>query len=287
MDTTKRKFDIAYLIAKEHLAFAKMAPICELQERHGVNLGTGYKNEKACATFVDFISLEQQHAIVNSLATAKFFSLQLDGSTDAGNIEDEVFLTVFCDLHSADGRLHVRNEFLTVRRPSRSRMQEGLLSCLHNAMGFMGVTNWESKLIGMGCDGASVNMGHRSGLKGLLTEAMPWITVFWCLAHRLELALADALKGTLFSQVDKMLLRVYYLYEKAPKKCLELKVIVDELKHYSSVILPKLEYCCSVWDPHQRKYVDKLDSFACRVTTKDWSTDHETLSDRLNWLPLS
>ena len=60
-------------------------------------------------------------------------------------------------------------------------------------------------------------------------------------------------------------------------------------KLYSSVILPKLEYCCSVWDPHQRKCMYKLDSVqrcACRVTTKDWSTDHETLSDRLNWLPL-
>ena len=59
MDATKRRFDIAYLIAKEHLAFAKMAPICELQERHVVNLGTGYKNEKACATFIDLIALEQ------------------------------------------------------------------------------------------------------------------------------------------------------------------------------------------------------------------------------------
>ena len=26
-------------------------------------------------------------------------------------------------------------------------------------------------------------------------------------------------------------------------------------KLYSSVILPKLEYCCPVWDPHQRKYM--------------------------------
>ena len=129
MDTTKCKFDIAYLIAKEHLAFAKMAPLCDLLERHGVNIGTGHKNQKACATFIDFIALERQQAIVNSLASAKFFSLQLDGSTDVGNVEDEVFLAVFCDLHSADGRLHVHNEFLTIRRPSRSNA-EGLLACL-------------------------------------------------------------------------------------------------------------------------------------------------------------
>ena len=58
MTATKRKFDIAYMIAKENIAFSKMAALCELQERHGVDLGSGCKNEKACATFVDYISLE-------------------------------------------------------------------------------------------------------------------------------------------------------------------------------------------------------------------------------------
>ena len=79
---------------------------------------------------------------------------------------------------------------------------------------------WEHKLIGFGCDGTSVNMCATSGLKGLLTQSVPWIAVFWCLAHRLELALKDALKHTQF--MDEMMLRAYYLYEKAPKKCREL-----------------------------------------------------------------
>ena len=35
---TKRKFDIGYLIAKENMAFAKIGPLCQLEERHGVNL---------------------------------------------------------------------------------------------------------------------------------------------------------------------------------------------------------------------------------------------------------
>ena len=229
METTKRKFDTAYLIAKENMAFTKMAPLCELQERHGVNLGTGYKNEKACATFVDFISLEQQHIVVNSLAKARFFSLQLDGSTDSGNVEDEVFLVVYSDLFSTDGRIHVRNEFLTVRRPGRADA-EGLFACVRAAMGYMGVANWESKVIGVGCDGANVNMGSTGGLKALLRKEMPWVVVFWCLAHRLELALKDALKNTLFTQVDEMLLGAYYLYENSPKKCVELNEVVSALR---------------------------------------------------------
>ena len=40
----------------------------------------------------------------------------------------------------------------------------------------------------------------------------------------------DALKQTFFARVDEMLLRAYYLYEKAPKKCVELDEVVSELR---------------------------------------------------------
>ena len=46
---------------------------------------------------------------------------------------------------------------------------------------------------------------------------------------RLELAIKDALKST-FDEIDEMLLRLYYLYEKSPKKCRELEDIVADLK---------------------------------------------------------
>ena len=63
-------------------------------------------------------------------------------------------------------------------------------------------SNWEAKLVGFGCDGTSVNIAA-GGLRGRhLEEPMPWIVVFWCLAHRLELALKDALKKTFFGDID-------------------------------------------------------------------------------------
>ena len=52
----------------------------------------------------------------------------------------------------------------------------------------------------------------------------------WCLAHRLELAIRDAIKGTTFDKIDDMLLKLYYLYKKSPKKCRELSEIVSDLK---------------------------------------------------------
>lgn len=78
----KKKFEVAFTIAKNNLALTKMKPICELEERHGVNLGLGYKINQACATFIEFIALDQQHSSVEALSRVNFFSLQADGSTD-------------------------------------------------------------------------------------------------------------------------------------------------------------------------------------------------------------
>ena len=89
--------------------------------------------------------------------------------------------------------------------------------------------DWKARLVGYGCDGASVNIACH-GLKGYFEEAVPWIIMFWCLAHRLELAVKDALKSTLFNDVDNMLMRAYYIYKKSPKKCRELEEIVISLK---------------------------------------------------------
>ena len=47
----KRKFELAYFLWKQNLSFTKMAPLCTLEEKHGAELGSGYKNDKACATF--------------------------------------------------------------------------------------------------------------------------------------------------------------------------------------------------------------------------------------------
>ena len=85
------------------------------------------------------------------------------------------------------------------------------------------------KLVGIATDGASVNIAS-GGLRGLVEQELGWIFWMWCLAHRLELAIKDALNDTFFKSIDEMLLQLYYLYEKSPKKCRELDSIVTDLK---------------------------------------------------------
>ena len=48
------------MIAKETLIFAKIKSICELEERHGADLGSEFQNDNACATSIQFIPCEQQ-----------------------------------------------------------------------------------------------------------------------------------------------------------------------------------------------------------------------------------
>ena len=69
----KCKFDVAYLIAKQNLSFSKMTPLCELEERHGVDLGEGYKNSKSCAVFTDYIAKDLQRNLVASLSKVRYF----------------------------------------------------------------------------------------------------------------------------------------------------------------------------------------------------------------------
>ena len=73
------------------------------------------------------------------------------------------------------------------------------------------------KLVGVGTDGSKQ---HSSIKVKRSCGRVFWVVFFlmWCLAHRLELAVKDALKGTCFNLIDELLLRLYYLYDKSPKR---------------------------------------------------------------------
>ena len=53
---------------------------------------------------------------------------------------------------------------------------------------------------------------------------------------------------------------------------------------YHATVLPKLEYCCAVWDPHYVSDIDALENvqkFAGRVITRQWHSDYHTLCSTL------
>ena len=52
-----------------------MKSLCQLEERHGVELGECYKNDHASATFVDFIAKDLRGQLSEVLKKVKFFSI--------------------------------------------------------------------------------------------------------------------------------------------------------------------------------------------------------------------
>lgn len=87
----------------------------------------------------------------------------------------------------------------------------------------------KSVLVGVGTERAMVNVAEQNGLRGRMQPTLLWLFWCWCFAHHLELACKDAFSSSLFSSEQDMLLCLYYLYEKSPKKPRELESIVEAL----------------------------------------------------------
>ena len=164
----------------------------------------------------------------------------MDGSTDAENIEQELVLISFCRKDDSARKVRSCTKLLSLLSPEKADA-DGFLKCLSNALQPLGVTDvldqanvigvsGKPVLVGGGTDDASVNVAHHSGMRGKMQSVLPWLMWSWCYAHILELACKGALTSTLFKDIEEMLLRLYYLYHKSPKKCRDLVAVIDDLK---------------------------------------------------------
>ena len=168
---------MAYFVATEKLPIAKYPRICHLESLHGVDVGTTYFNDVACRTFCHYIAQSKHQSLIDKLSKAKFFSLLLDGSTDRSNVDNIIFLAVYCDYSARDEKVHSRMPFLKVDHPA-SGTGEGLFASLESVLQCLRIPSIDAevcrKLVGVGTDGASANIVAR-GLKALVESKLQWI----------------------------------------------------------------------------------------------------------------
>lgn len=86
-------FTMAFFIAEEKMAFKKFPRMCLLQEKLGTDIGTMYRNEKACKAFVKSIAEVECQNLTEELQNARFFTVLADGSTDSAIMEQESVYT--------------------------------------------------------------------------------------------------------------------------------------------------------------------------------------------------
>lgn len=234
-----KKFDICYVMAQENMAFRKYKALHQLEARHGVDLGQSYATKDSAKSFTHYIAQSQRQDFQHSLRSSHFYSFLMDSTTDAGNIEDELIVILYCEKDDTASEIRSCARFFEVAVPKRADT-DGLIACLGSALEDLGVEDVLSRssvlgvqhnpvLIGGGTDGASVCIGEHNGMKGKLQRELPWLFWAWCFAHRLELACKDALSSPLLRNITEMLLQLYYLYSKSPKKSRELMDVVADL----------------------------------------------------------
>ena len=104
----------------------------------------------------------------------------------------------------------------------------GLVEFLEKAFLQFGFKNYYDKLVGLNSDMASVNMGRMNGLGKLVRDEAPWIEIVHFFNHRLELAIKEAFTtGKFYHNIDEMLTKLYYLYQKSPKRLQQLRELND------------------------------------------------------------
>ena len=279
----RRKFDTCYLMAKEGIAFEKFPKLCDLEERHDVDIGHAYRTAPSAQSFTYYIAEAQRQTFREALSKKLFYSILMDGSTDAGKLEQELVVVLTCWQDDTTREMKSSSRYLHVTTPARGDA-EGLMKALSECLSPLGVTDLLDQakvlgvkgmpvLVGCGTDGASVNIAQM-GIRGRLQTAHPWLAWSWCYAHRLELACRDAFTSVLFKDIEEMLLRLYYLYEKSPKKVRELGEIVEDLRHVFE--FPKggdvpIRSQGSRWIDHKRKalqrVVDRYGAYIAHLTT--------------------
>ena len=275
------KFDMCYFLEKEGISFEKFNALCELESRHEVDVGHAYRTAASAKQFTHYIAQSQRQQFLQDLSSKKFYSFLMDGSTDSGKIEQELVVVLSFMKDDMAQEIRSQSRFFALT-PPESADCHGLLKCLSQALSpilsgddvvqqdsILG-SDTKPALVGGGTDGASVNIADQNGMKGMMLRANPWLLWSWCFAHRLELACKNALCSPLFKSIEEMLLRLYYLYEKSPKKVRELMDIITDLKEVfelpSGGNIPVRSHG-SRWIGHKHKALQRvLDRYGAYIT---------------------
>ena len=201
-----------YHLIKNEQPFTNYPKLLQLQKKNCVpelldnQISRSYATDDTGALFGDYIG----EVTVDSNIV----------ETDASVIEEEAIYVLFLD----DGI--PKTKYFSIENIKHGNA-EGLNDAIKTAFERFGIKKFENSIVGLNCDGANVNIGINNGLGKLVKDSAPWLELVHCFNHRIELALKDVFEKTFFSKIENMLTKLYYLYQKSPKRYRELKELSE------------------------------------------------------------
>ena len=155
--------------------------MCELDAVKGVDIGNTYRNDKAAQTFTFYIAEVLRQQMETTFNEVHFLAMMMDGSTDKAIIEQEIVYVRYAT------KGVVKEQFVSLQHVLQADAP-GLVQALDRAMvNCAGQREWRQKVVAIGTDGASVNMGKNNGVIQRLRNDIPHLVGIHCMAHILEL----------------------------------------------------------------------------------------------------
>ena len=207
-----RLFRNAHALAKNNRPYSDFKWMNDLDRAKGLDVQDRYDNSKYGKLFTSYIAKTEMDALIEECTTAKFVCLLSDGSTDLGTAEQEMVFVRYV----TEGDIKVK--FLGVRSVEKANAT-GICDAIKISVSkYFEWPEFAQKLVAFGCDGAAVMVGRKNGVSTLLQQDQPSLVVVHCFAHKLELALKDAVKkNKLYEKtVNGLLMGIYYFYHKSP-----------------------------------------------------------------------
>ena len=201
-------------------------------------MGSLYVNAHSDVNFDD---------MAQALKETNFFNVLMDGSTIHNKEKEAVYIQYFQEENFIKGDPTKTVLFHLAEPGGISVNATKLKNCLIKSLKilepyynfdalkqkFVSYYNFDAlkqKFVSICTDGASTNIGCNNSLYAQLLEDYPHLLSFWCICHRLELAIKDAIGNGLLSDIKECLLRLYYLYNKSSKKLRSLEELIKDLE---------------------------------------------------------
>ena len=150
-------------------------------------------HEKAAAKFIEYVADEIRLTTARTLVEHLYVSVKRDGSTDLTVIEQQMVMARYVELSSS--QLVTKLAALVDLKHANA---DGVYSVLQTGLKHV-VNDDLPNALNIVCgnfDGAAVMMGTRNGVKVKHICDHPFATTVHCVAHKLELAVLDAVKKT-------------------------------------------------------------------------------------------
>lgn len=227
---TERVFRTAYLISKKNRPYVDLPDWVDLQEMNGLDLGRILHSNITCKNIINHISSQMRKALCSSIISSNSkISVLIDEGTSTGN---KSCLTIHLKCHTAVDTppVVVFLDLVQLDKTDATTITAAIFKCLER-WGFSDdflMNHW----VCITTDGASVMLGHKSGVATLVSQKFHRVIGWHCANHRLELAVGDALDTLGTDGVNNFKTFVdslYLLYHASPKNEGELHQCAEEL----------------------------------------------------------